>query len=150
MDVRFDHIGIVVAELSAGRRMLQDHFAVSCWTGEFGDPVNDVFVQFGRDGAGICYELIAPMSERSPVRRALRTGNNITNHVAYLVADLSIARAGLIAADFSPVSDPKPAIAYGGKLIQFFMSPIFSLVELIEAPDHEHQYDMEAPAETAG
>jgi len=45
-----------------------------------------------------------------------------------------------LAADFSLLSDPNPAVANGGASIQFFMSPIFSLVELIEAPDHQHQY----------
>ena len=67
------------------------------------------------------------------------TGNNITNHVAYLVSDLSAARDRLTAADFVAISDPKPAVAYGGSAIQFFMSPICSVVELIEAPGHQHQ-----------
>ncbi len=137
----FDHIGIVVAELSAGRPVLCAALGVCAWTREFADPVNDVHVQFGRDPAGLCYELIAPFSERSPVRRALRTGNNITNHVAYRVADLAAERDRLIALEFGPIADARPAIAYGGALIQFFMSPIFSLVELIEAPEHAHSYD---------
>jgi len=149
-EMRFDHIGIVVAELSAGCRMLRDHFAVMLWTCVFNDPINDVHVQFGRDAAGICYELIAPLSSRSPVWRSLRSGNNITNHIAYRVRDLETAGARLIASDFSPVSDPKPAVAYGGARIQFFMSPIFSLVELIEAPAHEHRYGPDdAPGDAA-
>lgn len=71
--------------------MLRDQFAVAKWTHPFGDPVNDVHVQFGCDAAGTCYELIAPFSENSPVWRSLRTGNNITNHMAYIVADLRCA-----------------------------------------------------------
>ena len=141
--VRFDHIGIVVASLRMGRDVLRDHFAVTMWTKSFDDPTNDVCVQFGRDAGGLCYELIAPLSAESPVRRSLRTGNNITNHVAYRVADLQASRDKLMAADFSPVSEPKPAIAYGGASIQFFMSPIYALVELIEALDHEHQYQVD-------
>jgi methylmalonyl-CoA/ethylmalonyl-CoA epimerase len=138
--MRFDHIGIIVAGLPGGLQMLRDQFAVAKWTRPFSDPVNDVHVQFGCDATGTCYELIAPFSAKSPVWRSHRTGTNITNHVAYVVADLAVARDKLIAADFSPVSDPSPAVAYGGAQIQFFMSPIFSLVELIEAPDHQHQY----------
>ena len=121
--------------------MFRDQFGVSRWTQPFTDPVNDVYVQFGRDAQGVCYELVAPLSKESPVRRALRTGHNITNHLAYLVVDLAAARDRLIAADFSPIADQKPAIAYGGRSIQFFMSPIFSLVELIEAPGHLHEYE---------
>ena len=139
----FDHIGIVVAELSAGRPVLCAALGVCAWTQEFTDPVNDVHVQFGRDQAGLCYELIAPFSEKSPVRRALRTGANITNHVAYRVADLEAERDRLLGLDFTPIADARPAIAYGGALIQFFMSPIFSLVELIEAPAHEHEYSVD-------
>jgi len=136
----FDHIGIVVTELSDGRTVLRESLGPRAWTEEFADPVNDVHVQFGRDAAGLCYELIAPFSPKSPVRRALRTGANITNHVAYRVADLASQRERLLGLDFSLVADARPAVAYGGALIQFFMSPVFSLVELIEAPYHEHRY----------
>jgi methylmalonyl-CoA/ethylmalonyl-CoA epimerase len=142
-EVQFDHVGIVVAELRIGRQMLRDHFSVTQWTATFSDTLNDVHVQFGRGSSGPCYELIAPFSARSPVRRVLRTANNITNHLAYRVGDLVAARTGLTEADFVPIGEPKPAIAYGGAAIQFFMSPLFSLVELIEAPDHEHEYQME-------
>jgi methylmalonyl-CoA/ethylmalonyl-CoA epimerase len=138
--MRFDHIGIVVADLSQGIQMLREQFLVTRWTDVFSDPVNDVHVQFGRDEIGMCYELIAPFSPQSPVRRSLRLGQNITNHVAYRVADLTATRSDLVAANFSPVTDPVAAVAYGGASIQFFMSPIFSLVELIESPDHQHQY----------
>ena len=138
--LRFDHIGIVVTELAVGLPIFRDRFNVRHWTQPFTDPVNDVYVQFGRDAQGVCYELVAPLSKDSPVRRALRTGQNITNHLAYLVAELAATREIFIAADFSPIAEPKPAIAYGGRLIQFFMSPIFSLVELIEAPEHLHLY----------
>jgi methylmalonyl-CoA/ethylmalonyl-CoA epimerase len=148
--VRFDHIGIIVADLPVGLQMLRDMFGVAKWTQPFSDPVNDVQVQFGCDSLGTCYELIAPFSANSPVLRSLRTGNNITNHVAYVVADLAAARDKLVAADFSPVSDPNPAVAYGGAHIQFFMSPIFSLVELIEAPDHQHQYQDDGTHPLAG
>jgi methylmalonyl-CoA/ethylmalonyl-CoA epimerase len=138
--LRFDHIGILVADLAEGRQVLRCQFAVTSWSIPFDDPVNDVRVQFGRDAARLCYELIAPFSPQSPIQRSLRAGTNITNHVAYRVADLAAARANLIAANFAPVGDPKPAIAYNNALIQFFMSPLFSLVELIEALDHDHQY----------
>ena len=37
------------------------------WTDEFADPVNHVYVQFGRDTSHICYELIAPLDDEAPV-----------------------------------------------------------------------------------
>ena len=136
----FDHIGIVVRDPEAGRKMLSAAFMIDEWTELFEDPVNDVLVQFGRDPSGICYETVAPLSARSPVRRALADGVNIVNHTAYLVGDLAAERARLRLAGFLPVADARPAIAYGNAPIQFFMSRTRMLFELIEAPAHRHEY----------
>jgi methylmalonyl-CoA/ethylmalonyl-CoA epimerase len=134
----FDHIGIVVRDPDSGRAMLSAAFMITHWTQVFEDPVNDVFVQFGRDPSGICYETVAPLSDKSPVRRALADGVNIVNHTAYLVSDLAHEAVRLRKAGFLPIAAPKPAIAYGNKPIQFFMSRTRLLFELIEAPDHVH------------
>ena len=138
--MQFDHIGIVVRDPEAGRKMLADAFMIERWTEVFEDPVNDVFVQFGLDASGICYETVAPLSAHSPVRRALADGVNIVNHTAYLVADLAGQAARLRRAGFLPVAEPRPAIAYGDAHIQFFMSRTRLLFELIEAPAHRHQF----------
>jgi methylmalonyl-CoA/ethylmalonyl-CoA epimerase len=138
--MKFDHIGIVVTTPEAGRATLAGAFGIERWTAEFVDPVNDVIVQFGLDASGICYETVAPLSPDSPVRRALREGVNIVNHTAYLVDGLAVHAQRLRASGFFPVSAPKPAIAYGGRPIQFFISRQKLLFELIEAPDHQHQY----------
>jgi methylmalonyl-CoA/ethylmalonyl-CoA epimerase len=138
--MHFDHIGIVVAGLSLGRSILEVGYGVNCWTDEYSDAINDVWVQFGRDTMGICYELIAPLSSTSPVLRAQRQGTNITNHLAFKVQSLPDQREKLILHGFHPLADPKPAVAYGGAQIQFFLSPINSLIELVEAPSHRHLY----------
>lgn len=132
----FDHIGIVTEDLKSGRSALASIFDIVGWSDEFRDPVNCVFVQFCRDSSGICYELIAPLGDHSPVSTALRTRRNILNHVAYLVPDLSAARDRLRDAGAIPTADPNPAVAYGGKQIQFFLTPMQFIVELIEASDH--------------
>jgi methylmalonyl-CoA/ethylmalonyl-CoA epimerase len=138
--MHFDHIGIVVADLSLGRSTLEIGYGVTSWTDEYDDAINDVWVQFGRDATGICYELIAPLSSSSPVLRAQRQGTNITNHLAFTVPSLDHQREKLILHGFHPLADPKPAVAYGGARIQFFLSPINSLIELVEAPGHNHLY----------
>ncbi len=143
--MQFDHIGFVVRDLAAGRETLQDGLGVSAWTGIFRDPVNDVFVQFGRAPArggppGICYELITPLSAASPVTAALSRGVNLLNHVAYRVASLAAEADRFEALGFLVLGPPKPAVAYGGRPIQFFLSRTRLMVELIEAPDHEHIY----------
>jgi len=136
--MKFDHIGIVAESLERGRKGLTDCFLIQQWGEEFSDPVNGVYVQFGRDAAGVCYEIVAPLNSGSPVQAALAGRRNILNHVAYLVKDLEAERARLRAAGVRPAGPAKPAIAYGGRRIQFFVSPLCFILELIEAYDHEH------------
>lgn len=145
--MEFDHIGIVVLDPASGQRMLGAAFRIARWTRVFEDPVNDVFVQFGLDPSGMCYETVAPRSPASPVRRALAEGVNIVNHTAYRVADLAAEAARLRRAGFLPVAEARPAIAYGNRPIQFFISRTRLLFELIEAPGHRHAY-IEALPET--
>jgi methylmalonyl-CoA/ethylmalonyl-CoA epimerase len=136
--MKFDHIGVVVRRLDIGRLHLTALFDIKSWTREFDDTTNGVSVQFGRDPSGICYETIAPLGASSPISEALRTGARILNHVAYLVPDLHAAGERLKSARCLPAGEPRPAVAYGGRPIQFFVSPLRIIIELIEAPDHAH------------
>jgi hypothetical protein len=58
--MKFDHLGIVASDLASGRQLFGGTFGISHWTQEFEEPLQDVFVQFGRCASGLCYELIAP------------------------------------------------------------------------------------------
>ncbi len=138
--MKFDHLGVVTESLSDGRRHLGPMVGIKGWTREFSDPVNMVNVQFGIDASGICYELISPLGNESPILEALRSGNRILNHVAYLVPDLAAAAARLRAANCVPTGTAKPAVAYGGAKIQFFISRMRVLIEIIEAIEHAHIY----------
>jgi methylmalonyl-CoA/ethylmalonyl-CoA epimerase len=140
VSLSFDHIGIVVRTLQAGREHLGSLIGISEWTTEFRDPRIKVCVQFGRDQSGICYELIAPFGEGSPISNALKDRVNILNHVAYLVSDLDAEAARLRAAGAVPTGPAQPAVAYGGKSVQFFYTPLRFIIELIEDPDHRHTY----------
>jgi methylmalonyl-CoA/ethylmalonyl-CoA epimerase len=138
--VKFDHIGVTATELEKGRALLESSIGITGWTELFRDEVNDVFVQFGRCGSGICYELVAPLSERSPVRAVLSKRMNVLNHVSYLVADLAAEGQRLLDRSWAALAPARPAIAYGGRPIQFFISPTRLMLELIEAPAHSHAY----------
>jgi methylmalonyl-CoA/ethylmalonyl-CoA epimerase len=140
--MKFDHIGIVAESLKCGRKGLTDCFLIQEWSAEFSDSVNGVCVQFGRDAAGVCYEVVAPLHQNSPVQSALSGKRNILNHVAYLVEDLAAEQARLRVVGVRPVAPAKPAVAYGGRRIQFFVSPMCFILELIEAYDHEHSFDL--------
>lgn len=136
----FDHLGILTTDLASGRLLVGAAFAIAEWTGEFEDPLQDVFVQFGRCAAGPCYEIIAPRSDKSPVQRALSSKVNIINHVGYLVENLGHEAERLAGQGFVAIGEPKPAVAFGLQPIQFFVSPARLLVELIEAPTHRHVF----------
>src|SRR4029453_11378547 len=138
--LRFDHLGVLVPDLAHGRHLLSSVLGVSCWTVAFEDPVNDVFVQFGRCPGGICYETVAPRSALTPVRNALKRRVNIFNHIAYRVASLAGQAACLRAAGFGAIADPTPAVAYDNRPIQFFANADGWLVELIGAPETPHGY----------
>jgi methylmalonyl-CoA/ethylmalonyl-CoA epimerase len=138
--MQFDHLGLVVKSVAKGRRVLGDLLEIRAWTVEFADTVNGVVCQFGRDASGVCYELLEPLGEDSPVLPALQSGRAILNHTAYLVDDLAAAGAKLQRNGCARTAEPKPAIAYGGRRIQFFVTPLRFVIELIEAPGHEHAY----------
>lgn len=144
VDWRFDHLGVVVKSIARGRTHLTTMLQVREWTDEIVDPVNGVAIQFGRDSAGLVYELLSPIDDASPVAGALKGGKAILNHVAYRTRDLDAAAAHLLRSGCGSAGPPMPAIAYQGARIQFFVTPIRSIIELIEAPDHEHSFHIPA------
>lgn len=144
MLLRFDHIGVVVPTLKLGREHLIQLFGIAEWTAEFDDPINGVYVQFGRDSSGFVYETIAPNGPQSPISSALRRGERVLNHVAYIVDDLVVEAARCGSLGYRAAGAAKPAVAYGDARVQFFITSLNFLVELIESPDHSHSYQ---PAE---
>jgi methylmalonyl-CoA/ethylmalonyl-CoA epimerase len=140
--LRFDHIGLVIGDMAEGRAALEGMFGVDRWTQVFEDPGIGVYVQFGRTAEGPCYELISPLGEASPITTALKRGVNILNHVAYLTSDLDADAQRLQQMGAMMAGPVKPAVAYGGARVQFWVTPQRFMVELIEAPGHEHAYEM--------
>ena len=71
---------------------------------------------------------------------ALKRGINILNHVAYLTADLDVDAKRLEEKGAMMAGPAKPAVAYGGARVQFWITPQRFMVELIEALGHQHSY----------
>ena len=137
---RFDHLGLVVAEIGPGREFVSAAMGLTHWSQVFEDRGLGVSVQFGRGDSGPCFELIAPLGDGSPVRGALRGEKNVLNHVAYLTEDIAAEGQRLRALGCHPTGEPKPAVAYAGRLVQFWVSPLRFIMEIIEAPEHEHLF----------
>lgn len=148
-ELRFDHIGVVVRDLAIGREFFEAALPISDWTEAIDDPGIGVSVQFALERSRLCYELIAPLGESSPVAGALASGRNVLNHVAYRTADLAQAGRRLESLGCHTTGLAQPAVAYGGYLVQFFVSPLRFIIELIEAPVHEHAWMMRPSADLA-
>lgn len=136
----FDHVGLVVASLEEGRAHLAATLGMSRWASAVDDFGIGVSVQFGVGDTGPAIELIAPLGEGSPVAEALRRGQRLLNHIAYLTPDLQLSAAHFMDQGCVPTGQPQAAVAYGGRPVQFFVSPLRFIVELIEAPGHQHAY----------
>jgi methylmalonyl-CoA/ethylmalonyl-CoA epimerase len=144
--LEFDHLGIIVPNLTAGREFLANTLGITHWTALTDDPGLRVSVQFGiappgsLQNAGPTYELVAPLGDDSPIANALRQGKHILNHVAYTTPNLDLSAAHLRDQGCYPTADPHPALAYDGCRIQFWLSPLRFVLELVEKPNHRHMF----------
>lgn len=127
----FDHIGLFVADLETGRRKLAATLPIA----EVSAPIDDaglkVRVQFCTDSSGIRYELVAPFGAGDPVSGVLEGGKSILNHVAYRVADLDAEAARLRREGAMPLGLARPALAFGGRRVMFFLTALRFIVEQI-------------------
>ena len=139
--LELDHLGLIVPDIAAGRAFLEAALGITHWTPVIDDPTLSVSVQFGATPANtLTYELIAPFGETSPIANALRSGKHILNHLAYLTPDLEASGNHLRASGCISAGDPLPALAYDSRRIQFWMSPLRFIIELIEKPGHRHNF----------
>lgn len=136
----FDHIGILAKDVDKATADFAATIGAAEATERFDDPVLTVSVRFVRDRNGVVYEMIAPLGENSVVSVALRKNANIINQLAYRTESIESAAAELKAQGFMPLGAPQPAKAFGGRHVQFHLSPMGFIVELIEAPDHRHRF----------
>lgn len=128
----FDHIGLFVRDLAVGRRRLAALLPIAHFTDMITDPLIRVQIQFGVDGTGVRYELVAPFGEGNPVEGVLASGKNILNHVAYRVADLDAALTRLEDEGCIALGPPTPAVAFGGARVVFLFTPLKFILELID------------------
>jgi methylmalonyl-CoA/ethylmalonyl-CoA epimerase len=130
--VNFHHLGIFVKSIEEGKRLLGETIPIREWDRTFEDAGLHVSVCFGMDASGIRYELVAPFGEPNPVSGVLSSGRNILNHVAYTVGDMESAMKMLRSAGAIPMGAPRPAVAFGGANVAFFLTSIGIIIELVE------------------
>ncbi len=128
----FDHVGLFVADLETGRNHLERLLKVTRVEREIDDSGLKVRIQFLVDRAGIRYELIAPFGEGNPVSGVLESGKAILNHLAYRVENIDKEARRMRDEGSLPLGPARPAIAFGGRRVMFFLTPLRFVVELIE------------------
>jgi methylmalonyl-CoA/ethylmalonyl-CoA epimerase len=136
----FDHVGIVAKDVDKAARALAATIGASESTQRFDDEMLGVSVRFIRDRAGMVYELIAPFGQESPVAKTLASKTNLLNQIAYRTSSLAESVAALRDQGNLPVGPARPAMAFGGAKVQFLLSELGFLIELIESPNHFHVF----------
>ncbi len=131
--MQFDHLGVFVKTLEQGRAVLESIVPIATASDPCHDPLLKVSVQFLRDTSGIRYEIVAPNGPGNPVDAVLSEQRGILNHVAYSVPDFDAQVARLREARCMPLGEPRPAVAFGGARVIFFLTPLRLIVELIES-----------------
>jgi methylmalonyl-CoA/ethylmalonyl-CoA epimerase len=130
--MKFDHIGIFVESLSFGRKKMQEIFEIDSCSKEFNDELMSVSVQFMYDTSGVCYEIVAPYGDNSPVKNVLTTKKNILNHVAYKVKNFDEIISKYIEMRCIPLGRISNAVAFNNARVIFFLTPLGMIIEFIE------------------
>ena len=128
------HVGVAVPELGPTTELLTELFGYRVISGPFDDPIQRVSVNFltTQDHDAVEIELIAPLTEDSPIRATLAKGGG-AYHLCFETADLDAAIAHAIRQKCLVVSQPAPAVAFNGRRIAWIYTKSRQLFELVEA-----------------
>jgi len=129
------HIGVAVPALDPTTESLSTLFGYKVVSGPFDDPIQKVKVNFlaqaGSDVAEI--ELIAPLTDDSPIRSMLNKSGGGAYHLCFETSDIEAALAHATANGCIVVSKPVPAVAFQGRRIAWIYTPARQLFEFVEA-----------------
>ena len=131
--MKFDHIGIFVKNLQFGDKHLKNIFPIVHKSQIYKDRLLKVTIQFCYDNCGVCYELVAPFGDGSPVDKVLEKNENILNHIAYTSEKFDYTVDQLRKVGCLPLGSANPAVAFKGKRVMFFLTPLRLIIEIIEA-----------------
>ncbi len=124
----FHHVGVACRNFELETR----HFAALGYRVEgpdFHDPIQGIHGRF-LVGGGPRLELLRNDAEPGVLSPWLQKGIRFY-HLAYEADDLARRRASLEELRAKEMVKPVPAVAFGGRLICFYMLPNLTLVELI-------------------
>jgi methylmalonyl-CoA/ethylmalonyl-CoA epimerase len=129
------HVGVAVPSLGPTTETLSTLFGYRVVSGPFDDPIQKVSVNFlttsDKDTAEI--ELIAPLSEDSPITSMLAKSGGGAYHLCFETSDIDQALVHAKNNGCMIVSPPVPAVAFGGRRIAWIYTRSRQLFELVEA-----------------
>ncbi len=129
------HVGVAVPSLGPATEALSTLFGYAVVSGPFDDPIQKVSVNFlaksNSDVAEI--ELIAPLSDDSPITSMLAKSGGGAYHLCFETSDIEQALIHAKNNGCMIVSPPVPAVAFGGRRIAWIYTRSRQLFELVEA-----------------
>ena len=129
------HVGVAVPSLGPTTDALSTLFGYRVVSGPFDDPIQKVSVNFltqsDKDVAEI--ELIAPLTEDSPIKAMLSKSGGGAYHLCFETTDIEKAVAHARNNGCLIVTPPVPAVAFNGRKIAWFYTASKQLFELVEA-----------------
>jgi len=135
MDLKFKHLGVAVQDLEKALPAYRELLGYRLTSGPFDDPIQKVSVCFlspAKEGPE--FELVAPLTADSPVRKILSSGGG-AYHLCFETGNIDDAVAELSRQGCVMVSGPVPAVAFGGRRIAWLYMPTRQLLELVEGDD---------------
>jgi methylmalonyl-CoA/ethylmalonyl-CoA epimerase len=129
------HVGVAVPSLGPATETLSTLFGYRVVSGPFDDPIQKVSVNFlttsDKDATEI--ELIAPLSEDSPITSMLAKSGGGAYHLCFETSDIDQALVHAKNNGCMIVSPAVPAVAFGGRRIAWIYTRSRQLFELVEA-----------------
>lgn len=135
LDFKLSHLGIAVASLGPTTDLLTALFGYKVIAGPFEDRVQKVAVSFlaQSDRASVEIELVAPLTEDSPIKSILAKHGGGAYHLCFETSDLDGALVHAKNNGCIVVGHPVPATAFQGRRIAWIYAPSKQLFELVES-----------------
>ena len=125
---------MAVTSLGPTTELLSTLFGYRVISGPFDDPIQRVSVNFlttsPTDTTEI--ELIAPLTDDSPIKATLAKGGGSAYHLCFETADLDRALEHAVSLRCMVLGQPAPAVAFDGRRIAWIYTPTRQLFELVE------------------
>jgi hypothetical protein len=130
--LRFHHFGMAVSDVAPAMRYLE---ALGYRVGEaIFDPLQGVNLALCRHAEMPDVELVWPGAAPSSIDQLLKRRGPHVYHLCYSARSAATAVAAIEANGFNVVmiSEPKPAVLFGGRAVSFYSIAEFGVIELLD------------------